>query len=145
MPTITVSKDVAAGADAVWALLADFADVRWIPVIDKVEVEGDGPGMCRKIYGSADGAAEPTVETLLWVRPEHKQISYRITNNPLPVDRFEAVVSVADSDAGAGRCQVGWKVDYEPSGDNAGARESIELVYGMMADWLEAAVANSAG
>lgn len=143
MPTITVSKDVAAGADAVWALLADFADVRWIPMIEKVEVEGDGPGMCRKLYGSADGAAEPTIETLLWVRPEQKQISYRITNNPLPVRRFEAVVSVADSEAAGGDCRVGWEVDYEPSGDDASARESIEMVYGMMADWLQNAAAGS--
>ncbi|MCV7257217.1 SRPBCC family protein [Mycobacterium shimoidei] len=135
MPTMTVSKDVAASADAVWRLLADFADVRWIPVINDVEVEGEGPGMSRRIRGSTDG--EPTVETLLWVLPEQRQISYRITNNPLPVNRFEAVVSVIGS--GAGGCRVEWEVDYEPSGDDTSARESIELVYGMMADWLAAA------
>jgi carbon monoxide dehydrogenase subunit G len=139
MPSITVSKDVAASADAVWGLLADFADVRWIPVIDDLEVEGDGPGMSRKIRGSTDG--EPTVETLLWVRPEQRQISYRITNNPLPVRRFEAVVSVTGS--GADGCRVEWEVDYEPSADDVSARESIELVYGMMADWLAAAAVNT--
>lgn len=143
MPTITVSRDVTASAGAVWSLLEDFADVRWIPVIDNVEVEGTGPGMRRKIYGSADSAGEPTVETLMWVQPEQRRIAYQITNNPLPVSRFEAVVSVADSDHSAGSCRVGWTVDYEPSGDDASARESIELVYGMMADWLQAAAADS--
>lgn len=139
MASITVSKDVAASAEAVWRLLADFADVRWIPVINDVEVEGDGPGMSRRIRGSADG--DPTVETLLWARPEQRQISYRITNNPLPVSRFETVVSVIGS--GADGCRVEWDVDYEPSGDDASARESIESVYGMMADWLAAAAVNS--
>jgi carbon monoxide dehydrogenase subunit G len=135
MPTLTVSKDVTASAEAVWTLLADFADVRWIPVISDVEVEGEGPGMSRKIRGSAE--ADPTVETLLWIRPEQRQISYRIDGSPLPVNRFEAVVSVTES--GVGGCRVAWTVDYEPSADDASARESIEAVYGMMADWLAAA------
>ncbi|OBK81676.1 SRPBCC family protein [Mycobacterium sp. 1164985.4] len=137
---MTISKDVAASAEAVWAILADFADVRWIPVINDVEIEGDGPGMSRKIRGSTEG--EPTVETLLWIRPAQRQIAYRITNNPLPVSHFEAVVSVTESE---GRdCRVGWQVEYEPSADDASARESIELVYGMMADWLATAATNTA-
>jgi len=139
MPTLTVSKDVSAGAEAVWALLADFADVRWIPVINDVEIEGEGPGMSRTIRGSTEG--EPTVETLLWIRPEQRQISYRITGSPLPVNRFEAVVSVTEAEAGG--CRVAWEVDYEPSVGDASARESIELVYGMMADWLAAAAAST--
>lgn len=130
MPTTTVCKDVAAPADAVWALLADFGDVRWIPMDVKVEVEGAGPGMRRKILGSGD---EPAVETLLWIRPDERRLSYEITNIPLPVNRFTAVVFVTESHGG---CRVGWEVDYEPSGDDAEARGSIEMVYGMMADWL---------
>lgn len=142
MPTMTVSKDVAARADAVWALLANFGDVRWIPVAGKVEVQGDGPGMCRMIHGSGDN---PTVETLVWIRPEQQRLAYEITNNPLPVNRFETVVSVTDSAAAGGGCNVGWDIDYEPSGDDASARESIELVYGMMAGWLEDAAEDMSG
>lgn len=142
MPTITVSRNVAASADAIWALLADFADVRWIPVIDNVTVEGTGPGMRRKIYGSKDPSADPTIETLIWTRPEQKQLSYRITNNPLPVSKFEAVVSVADSAPATGGCRIAWAVDYEPAGDDGSARASIEMVYGMMADWLQTAASS---
>jgi hypothetical protein len=131
---MTVSKDVAAAPEAVWALLADFGDVDWIPVAGKVEIEGNGPGMRRKIYG---GGGVPTIETLVWVEPARKRLGYEITNNPLPVTRFEAVVFVQDASGTDKGCRVGWEVDYDPSGDDASARESIELVYGMMAGWLE--------
>lgn len=134
MPTMTVSKDISARADAVWAILANFGEVGWIPMDINVEVEGDGPGMRRKIQGSGDDA---TVETLVWIRPEQKRLAYEITNNPLPVNRFETVVFVADSAVAGDGCRIGWEVDYEPSGDDASARESIELVYGMMAGWIE--------
>ena len=140
MPTMTVSKDIAARADAVWAILANFGDVRWIPMDIRVEVEGEGPGMCRKIHGSGDN---PTVETLAWIRPAQKRLAYEITNNPLPVNRFETVVFVADSSVADGGCRIGWEVDYEPSGDDASARESIELVYGMMAGWIEDAATST--
>jgi hypothetical protein len=141
---MTVSRDLAAPADAVWALLADFGDATWIPLPVDVAVEGDGPGMRRKIRGSGDNADDPTVETLLWIRPEQRRLSYEITNNPLPVDRFATVVFVEDSATGDGGCRIGWEVDYEPSGDDAAARDSIEAVYGMMAGWLQDAAVNSA-
>ena len=140
MPSITVSKQITAPAEAVWALLADFADVTWIPGAAKVEVEGEGPGMSRKIYGAGD---TPIVETLLWVEPEHRRLAYEIANNPMPVNRFEAVVSVTGPDDTGDGCHIGWDVDYEPAGEDASARESIELVYTMMADWLRDA-ANAA-
>lgn len=108
----------------------------------KVEVEGDGPGMRRKIHGS--GAA-PAVETLVWVEAEQKRLAYEITNNPLPVRRFEAVVYVADSAVADDGCRIGWEVNYEPSGDDASARDSIELVYGMMAGWIEDAARSTSG
>jgi hypothetical protein len=54
------------------------------------------------------------------------------------------VVFVADSAVAGDGCRIGWEVDYEPSGDDTSARESIELVYGMMAGWIEDA-ATSAG
>jgi hypothetical protein len=140
MSTLTVTKDIAAAADAVWAVLADFGDVGWIPVAGRVEIEGDGPGMRRKIYGSGD---DPTVETLVWIEQAQKRLAYEITHNPLPVERFEAVVLVADSPSIDRGCRVCWEIDYDPSGDDASARESIELVYGMMADWLADATKTS--
>ncbi len=133
MPIMTVSKDVAGSADAIWALLADFGDVHWIPVAGDVEIEGNGRGMCRKIHGSGD---TPVVERLRWIDPDEMRLSYEILNNPLPVDRFEAVVFVAHVPGSHDMSRVGWEVDYDPSGNDADARESIEAVYTMMAGWL---------
>ena len=135
MPSIVVSKQLTVSPDALWAVLADFADVSWIPGSPAVAVDGAGPGMTRRIQGS-DG--DQIVETLLWVKPEKRTLSYEITNSPLPVARFQAVVRVTEgngADPGAG-CVVIWDVDYEPEGDDTSARGAIDGVYAMMADWL---------
>jgi hypothetical protein len=67
-------------------------------------------------------------------------LAYRITNNPLPVSRFEATVSVREVEPAMPASLVTWVVDYDPAGDSASeataARESVEAVYGMMAGWL---------
>lgn len=136
MPTLIVSKQLAASPDALWAVLADFGDVAWIPGSPPVDVDGDGPGMKRRIRG---GDGQSIVETLLWIKPDDRALSYEITNNPLPVSKFVAVVRVtmADgADPGAG-ASITWEVEYEPDGDDDAARAAIEGVYGMMADWLQ--------
>jgi hypothetical protein len=135
MPNIVVSKHTTASADAVWAMLADFGNMSWIPGGLDVRVEGSGPGMTRRIIGSS---GDPIIETLLWAKPEERALSYEITNNPLPVTRFLAVVTVTpdggpDSAAGA---VLTWDVDYEPDRDDADARTAIAAVYGSIADWL---------
>jgi hypothetical protein len=143
MPTIIVSKQLTVSPDALWAVLADFGNVGWIPGSPAVAVNGDGPGMARRIRGS-DG--EPIVETLLWVKPDDRALSYDITNNPLPVTKFVAVVTVTlanGADPGAGAA-ITWNVEYEPDGDDAAAREAIAAVYGMMADWLQDAATSKA-
>ena len=115
MATMTVSKHVAARADTVWTILADFANVSWIPVAGRVEIAGDGVGMSRSIYGGGD---TPVVETLTSIEPERMELGYRITNNPLPVSRFDASVSVTPAEP-EGSSIVTWNVDYEPAGDTA--------------------------
>jgi hypothetical protein len=131
VPTMRVSKHIEAAPDRVWAILADFADVSWIPVASEVSVEGDGPGMRRLIGASG---STPVAETLLWIKPEQNALSYEIANNPLPVRRFLAVVTVTAADRAASTAT--WDIEYEPEGDDAEARSAIETVYGMMADWL---------
>ncbi len=135
MPELTVNADINAPAEVVWAILADFGDISWIPLAEKVEVSGKGVGMSRSIYGGGD---RPVVETLTSVAPERMTLGYEIADNPLPVSRFEALVSVAAQSPGSST--LTWKVDYDASGDNEddvkAARESVEAVYGMMAGWI---------
>ena len=134
MATLTVSKHIAAPAEAVWAILADFADVGWIPGAGDVQVVGEGPGMRRTIRGSG---ATPVTETLIWVEPDRHALSYEIANSPLPVSRFQAVVTVATSNQNNAGSTATWDVEYEPIGDGANARGGIELIYDSMAGWLE--------
>lgn len=135
MPQLVITKQVDAIPATVWAILADFADVNWIPVAGLVEIEGEGIGMRRLIHG---GGAKPVAETLTSLNPDRMELGYSIADNPLPVTRFDALVSVRP--AGDAATTLTWNVDYDPAGtteaDQTAAREAIEAVYGMMAGWL---------
>jgi hypothetical protein len=140
MPRIAIVKEVDAPATSVWALLADFADVSWIPVAERVEVAGEGIGMSRSIYGAGD---RPAVETLTLLDDDRMRLGYSIADIPLPVSRFAALVSVAPAESGSA---ITFDVDYDPLGpteaDADAARQAVEAVYGMIAGWLaDAAVA----
>lgn len=140
---LIVSKQLTVSPDALWAVLANFGDVAWIPGSPAVDVDGDGPGMKRTIQG---GSGQPVVETLLWIKPDDRQLSYEIANSPLPVTTFVAVVTVTlanGADPGAG-ATITWNVEYEPDGDDTAARAAIEGVYAMMADWLQEAATSKA-
>lgn len=130
MPTMTVSRDIGADTEAVWALLADFGNVSWIPVAAEVQVAGDGPGMRRIIPGTGD---QPAVEKLEWIDHERHALAYEIEQSPLPVSRFVAVVTVTDGDA----TNVTWQIEFEPRGDDESVREGIERIYTAMAGWLD--------
>jgi len=134
MPTLTVSRGIAARSATVWTILADFGKVDWIPGASGVQVEGDGPGMRRIIAGSGGTSI---VETLISLKPEERALSYQITDNPLPVRRFVSTVTVSDANGSADESTVAWRIDYEPTGDDDAARGAIEGVYGMMAGWIE--------
>lgn len=141
MPRIAINRSVDAPAATVWRLLADFADVSWIPVAGRVDVHGVGVGMSRSIHGGRD---VPVVETLTHLDERGMQLGYSISENPLPVRRFEALVEVRP-EVDASKATVTWNVDYDPIGstenDAVAARESIEAVYEMMAGWLADAAA----
>ena len=135
MASITVTKEIAAPAAKVWALLADFGNVSWIPMAGDVAVDGSGPGMRRHIHGGGSG---PIVERLVSVEPDERTLCYSIDeNNPLPVHRYEATVRV--SPVGDGRTAIAWDVSFEPSGDEGQAASAIGAIYEVMATWLETA------
>ncbi|MCK5754941.1 MAG: SRPBCC family protein [Mycobacterium sp.] len=83
MPRIAVVKGVDAPAGTVWELLSDFADISWIPVIEDVEIDGEGLGMTRKIDGSGH---QPILETLTHRDDERMKLGYSIAHSPLPGD-----------------------------------------------------------
>lgn len=135
MASITVTREIGGDPAVVWALLADFGDVSWIPLAEGVVVEGSGPGMRRTIQGPE---GPPVVERLIAIESGRRTLTYSIDeNNPLPVQSYEATVRV--SSAGAAGSAIIWDVSFEPRGDVAAAQEAITAIYGLMATWLEAA------
>jgi hypothetical protein len=135
MASITVTKEIAAPAAKVWALLADFGNVSWIPLAADVAVDGSGPGMRRHIRG---GGSDRIIERLVSIEPGEHTLCYSIDeNNPLPVHRYEATVHV--SPKGDGRTVIQWDVSFEPSHDEGEAASAIGAIYDMMATWLETA------
>lgn len=135
MASTTVTREIAGEAAAVWALLADFGDVSWIPLAEGVVVEGSGPGMRRTIQGPE---GPPVVERLIGIESDRRTLTYSIDeNNPLPVRSYEATVRV--SPAGAAGSAITWDVSFAPRGDVAVAEQAIAAIYGLMATWLEAA------
>lgn len=107
MPHIAVSKEVGAPAWRIWELLADFADVSWIPVAGQVDIDGDGIGMRRSIHGTGD---QPVVETLTHVDKRRRELGYTVAGSPLPVDRFEALVTVREGEHPTTRCWRGTSI-----------------------------------
>ena len=49
MVEVSVEREFEVSAENLWAILADFADISWIPGIEKVELEGEGVGMIRHV------------------------------------------------------------------------------------------------
>ena len=49
MVEYSTEREFEIDADDIWAMLANFADVSWIPALEKVELEGEGVGMVRHI------------------------------------------------------------------------------------------------
>jgi carbon monoxide dehydrogenase subunit G len=131
MAEITVARTITSDPGAVWALLADFGDIAWIPGVEGVTLEGEGEGMRRRI---PIPDAEPITEQLESLDPDERVLVYTITNNPIPTSSYRSVCTV--SGAGDGTT-IEWAVEFEPIGDEAEVGAMIEGVYGMMAGWIE--------
>jgi hypothetical protein len=132
----SVTVQVAGDADALWALLGDMANISWMPPTRRVDCDGVGPGMRRRIYGSTD---TPVVERWIRIDADRREIVYQLEeNNPLPADPYIVTATVENSDSGGS--QVRWVVDFE-SDDRDKVIQGIDIIYTMIAKWLEDAVA----
>jgi hypothetical protein len=126
MTTVTVSEDIAASADRVWAILSDFGGIRVGGPITSVAVEGEGVGMVRTL-GIGGGQV---VERLDQLDPAARVFGYCILNDdcPLPVADYAATVKITDK--GDGTCNVEWTGRFEPKGTSeAEASKVVEGIY----------------
>ncbi len=125
MGEYTVEEEIAVDADRVWELIADFGNVPWIQGLEKVEVEGDGPGMVRIM----NGQIRERLETL---DPASRTLTYTIPEGlPFPLNDYHSTMRVEP--AGPGRCKLRWTCRANPDGiDDEQAGQLIGGMYGSM-------------
>ncbi len=75
-------------AERVWALIADFGNLAWISHgLTRVETEGSGVGMLRRLYWDNTDIAR--VHRLESLDPNAMCLRYSMQNSMLPVSQFE--------------------------------------------------------
>jgi len=104
---VIVNKEVAAPPEKVWAIVQDFHDMSWLPVVERTEGDGGNePGATRTLI--LVGGAE-VVEKLEKYDAEGRSYFYRITDvdvKVLPVTNYSAWINVKPADGGS---VVSWK------------------------------------
>lgn len=131
---VHIQRDLPHSADAVWGLLGDFGNMSWAPGIQKLEVEGSGPGMVRRIEMGQGPAIEERLDAL---DDQRRHLEYSIPgNNPMPVTDYRAWIDVSSRDGG---CRVDWHATAEAAGmSDEEAAEVVGGAYNMMIDWIDA-------
>lgn len=98
---VTITKEISAPADKVWALVQNFDDMSWHPAVAKTTGKGgNGEGATRVLnLGAADG---PTIDEELYKYDATKMsYSYRITAvdvKVLPVTNYSSTLTVIPVD-----------------------------------------------
>ena len=126
-----VKQAIAAPADKVWALVADFGNTSWMPGGGgDVEVVGSGPGMAR-IISAGDRKIREVMES---ADAETRTLVYTIPEGvPFPVNGYRSTVRVTGDDSSA---ELEWSCTFEPEGDEAQTTQMIEGMYSTMVGWI---------
>lgn len=134
MARTSVKEVVDVPAERLWALLADFGNVQWMPIPEgSARVEGQGPGMERII---PSGKGQGVRERLESSDDKTRTLAYTISEGlPLPVSDYRAVVRVQDAPAGG--AEIEWTCEFQPDGaDEATVAPMIQALYGTMIGWI---------
>lgn len=140
MIEVTVSRELAFPAQKVWSLLSDFGDLSWTKGWNKLETQGQGVGMVRRII--IDGM-EPIEEILESMDHQQRRFSYRIPNMPMPVSDYRADVVVVAVDEYKSR--VSWHCTATADGaSEAEATAIMQATYDQLLSWVEAELSSRA-
>ncbi|MFT6758326.1 MAG: hypothetical protein ACJA0M_002217 [Chitinophagales bacterium] len=132
MIDVKIIRELPFSANAVWVVLSNYGDISWTGA-PKVEVEGSGIGMVRKVI--MDGMA-PIEEVLESMNHEAMTYSYTIPRGlPMPVTNYRADVRVeAVNDVS---CRVHWHSSAQPNeGSGSDGQQMLEAAYSNMLDGL---------
>ena len=112
MPEIRVEQEIGAAADAVWPVISDFAGIgRFMPGLEKVEVQGQGLGAIRTVSTAGGGKIQERLEAF---DPAARSFSYSLLPGAVPVQNYRATVKLVE--AGPGRTRVSWSARFDAPG-----------------------------
>lgn len=137
MLQIETHQELDAPAAMVWALLADFANIRrWWPtddeavLIERVELEGEGIGMIRHIYNR--GFPVAVSERLDYQDPE--SLSYKLSivgDRPAGLLSYQATGWI--SPLPDGRCRLNYRGEFATQPGRAQEAEAfLRAAYALM-------------
>jgi len=137
MVAVSLEREFDVDAGKLWAILADFGDIGWIPGIEKVELEGEGVGMIRHVTAPGMPMLHERMDAI-----DHEKM---ILDYSLPaveylrVKNYRArarVVALA-----GGRCRLIWSCESEPDDvTEAQATANSEAFYEMVLGWISDAL-----
>lgn len=143
MPELTTTEILAAPADAVWRLLADFGAIEhWWPKdgpvpIESVTLEGQGVGMVRHIRNA--GVAQPVSERLDYLDPSSRTLVLSIIGQRPPgITAYVAEGRIEALDATSCRMHYRALVTTAPGLEEA-VRKGVLKTWARMFRGLEAA------
>lgn len=134
MIDLTVTRNINADIDEVWAVLAHFGDLSWVPGSHRVEAIGSGVGMTRRIHMPG---MPPIDEKLLSLDNAAHTLSYEIPpHEVIPFTDYLADIRVSED---GDTTRVEWHCCFnECAMPPAHAREAIEQNLNMLLDSLDA-------
>ena len=122
--TVTRSADLAAPPQAVWAVVGQFGDGSWHPLIANLQTTGMGVGQFRRIE-TIDG--KTIVERLESIDEARMTLKYGLVSG-IPAARYEGTMEVRPKGTG---CTVSWSVSYRPDGQ---AKLIVNLIVSTLLD-----------
>jgi hypothetical protein len=133
MVEVRVERDLEFGAQEIWAIIADFGNVSWVPGVEKVELEGEGIGMVRHLTVPVYPQLHERLEAI-----DHEKmiLDYSIPAVAyLHLKDYRARAEV--SELGSERCRLVWSGIAEVDGvDDEQAIAETEAFYGSIMDWI---------
>jgi len=133
MIEVQIEREYEFGPDAVWALIADFGDVSWVPGIEKVDLEGEGIGMIRHLTVPVFPQLHERLDA---IDPEAMVLEYSIPAvEYIGVKNYSARAQVVE--LGPGRSRVHWSCRAEADGaPETEASDKTRAFYEAMLGWI---------
>jgi hypothetical protein len=134
MVEVRIEREFEFGAGDVWAVLADFGNVSWVPGIEKVEVEGEGVGMIRHLTVPVYPQLHERLDAI-----DHQEmiLDYSIPSVAyIQVKNYSARAQVVELEGE--RCRVLWSCRADADGvDEEQATAKTGAFYESMLTWIE--------